>query len=258
LGELGWYYLGEAYAFVRFLGDFLAAGPRQLLHRGGMHTREILYQIQVVGVGAVPLLVTMSLLLGALMVFQGITTVRQFGQDIFIADIVVIAVTREMGPLLTAVILAGRLGGAFAAEIGTMKLNEEIDVLTVHNFDVIRFLVWPRVLALMLAAPLLTMISDAAGIIGGLITSNVILNMPLVTFLVEAQTALRRCDIYTGLIKGGVFGTAIALIGCFRGFRTNTEPISVGMQTTSAVVTGIFVVIFLDTVFSYIFPLYGW
>jgi phospholipid/cholesterol/gamma-HCH transport system permease protein len=258
LGAWGWQHLCEAYAFIRFLGDFLAAGPRQLMHPGGMHLREILYQIQFVGVGAVPLLVTMNLLLGALLVFQGIDTVRTFGQDIFIADIVVIAVTREMGPLLTALILAGRLGGAFAAEIGTMKLNEEIDALTVHNFDIIRFLVLPRVFALMLAAPLLTMISDAAGIIGGLLTSNVILDMPILSFLTEAQKALRSCDIYTGLIKGGVYGAFIALIGCFRGLRTGTEPMSLGIQTTSSVVTGIFVVIFFDTLLSYIFQMNGW
>jgi phospholipid/cholesterol/gamma-HCH transport system permease protein len=258
LGERGLAGLQDAYAFIRFLGDFLAAAPQQLLRPSRLHLGEIFYQIQLVGVGAVPLLVTLSLLLGALMVFQGMNSVRNFGAVIFIADMVVIAVTREMAPLLTAVILAGRSGAACAAEIGTMKLNEEIDALTVLDFDITRYLVLPRVFALMIAGPLLTMLSDAAGILGGILTSRAALDLPLVSFLQEAQKVLRPSDIYTGLIKGCTFGAFIGLIGCFRGLRTGLGAESVGLQTTSAVVTGIFVVVFLDTLFSYIFQMYGW
>jgi phospholipid/cholesterol/gamma-HCH transport system permease protein len=185
-------------------------------------------------------------------------TVSSFGSDIFIADMVVFAVTREMGPLLTAVILAGRTGAAFAAEIGTMKMNEEIDALMVHNFDITGYLVLPRVFALMVAGPLLTMLSNATGILGGLVTSKVTLGLPPTSFLHEAQKALSPGDIYTGLIKGAVFGTFVGLIGCFRGLQTGLGAGSVGIQTTSAVVTGIFMVIFLDTLFSYIFQVYGW
>jgi phospholipid/cholesterol/gamma-HCH transport system permease protein len=258
LGEWGSQHLHDTQAFVRFLGDFLVAGPRQLLNLRRLHVGEILNQVQLAGVGAVPLLVTLSLLLGALMVFQGMTTVRNFGSIIYIADMVVVAVTREMGPLLTAIILAGRSGAAFAAELGTMKLNEEIDALSALNFDIIRFLVLPRVFALMLAGPLLTMLSDASGIIGGLLTSRVVLDLPLISFLDEAQKVLRPSDIYTGLIKGWTFGGFVGLIGCFRGLTAEQGPGSVGIQTTSAVVTSIFVVVFLDTLFSYIFQMYGW
>jgi phospholipid/cholesterol/gamma-HCH transport system permease protein len=257
-GEWGWFLLQDAAAFLRLLGDVLIAGPRQLLHPKRLHLRELFYQLQLTGVGAVPLLVTLSLLLGALMVFQGMKTVSNFGAPVYIADMVVIAVSREMGPLLTAVILAGRSGAAFAAEIGTMKLNEEIDALSVHNFDITSYLVLPRVFALMLAGPLLTMISDATGIFGGLVTSEVVLQVPAASFLREAQTVFAPSDIYTGLIKGAVFGAFIGLVGCFRGLRTGMGAGSVGIQTTSAVVTGIFVVIFLDTLFSYIFQMYGW
>jgi phospholipid/cholesterol/gamma-HCH transport system permease protein len=258
LGDWGLRQLQDAYAFVRFLGDFLMAGPIQLMHPSRLHVTELLYQTQLVGAGAVPLLVMLSLLLGALMVFQGMGSVRNFGQDIYIADLVVIAVTREMAPLLTAVVLAGRTGAAFAAEIGTMKLNEEIDALTVHNFDITRYLALPRIFAITLSGPLLTMISDAAGILGGLVTSEVVLHLPTASFLHEAQRILTPSDIYTGLIKGAVFGAFIGLIGCFRGLQTGLGAGSVGIQTTSAVVTSIFVVIFLDTLFSYIFQLYGW
>ena len=248
----------DARGFIKFLGEFLAAGPRQLINPSRLHVKELLYQTQLVGAGAVPLLVTLSLLLGALMVFQGMKTVSSFGSDIFIADMVVFAVTREMGPLLTAVILAGRTGAAFAAEIGTMKMNEEIDALMVHNFDITGYLVLPRVFALMVAGPLLTMLSNATGILGGLVTSKVTLGLPPTSFLHEAQKALSPGDIYTGLIKGAVFGTFVGLIGCFRGLQTGLGAGSVGIQTTSAVVTGIFMVIFLDTLFSYIFQVYGW
>ena len=251
-------HLGDARAFVRFLGDSLTAGPRQFLNLRHWHWREILLQLQLAGVGAVPLLVILSLLLGALMVFQGMNTVRNFGSIIYIADMVVIAVTREMAPLLTAIVLAGRSGAAFAAETGTMKLNEEIEALTALNFDITGFLVLPRIIALMLAGPLLTMLSDAAGIVGGLIVSRVALGLPVVSFLNEAQKVLSPSDIYTGLIKGFVFGGFIGLIGCFRGLTAGEGPGSVGRQTTSAVVTSIFVVVFLDTLFSYIFQMYNW
>jgi phospholipid/cholesterol/gamma-HCH transport system permease protein len=202
LGDWGLKQLQDAYAFIRFLGDFLMAGPVQLTHPRRLHVRELLYQTQQVGAGAVPLLVMLSLLLGALLVFQGMTTVRNFGQDIYIADLVIFAVTREMAPLLTAVVLAGRTGAAFAAEIGTMKLNEEIDALTVHNFDITRYLALPRIFAITLAGPLLTMISDAAGILGGLVTSEAVLHLPVASFLQEAQKVFKPSDIYTGLIKG--------------------------------------------------------
>lgn len=150
--------------FVRFFGRFLGAATSRLLRPHTIHFQEILYQIQLVGVGAVPLLVSLSLLLGMLMVFQGMNSVRSFGANIYIADMVVISVTREMGPLLTAVVLSGRTGAAYAAELGTMKINEELDALSVMDLDVMHFLVLPRVLALMVVNPLLTMISDAAGI----------------------------------------------------------------------------------------------
>jgi phospholipid/cholesterol/gamma-HCH transport system permease protein len=258
LGEWSLEFLSESAAFTQFLGRFLLAAPRRLLNPRRLHPKEIFYRVQLVGVGAVPLLVLLSLLLGALMVFQGMNSVNRFGNPVFIADMVVIAVTREMAPLLTAVIMAGRTGAAFAAEIGTMKLNEEIEALTSLNFNITSYLVLPRVFALMLAGPMLTMISDASGIFGGMVTARVFMQLPPESFLQEAHKILTSSDIFTGLIKGCVFGGLIGLIGCFRGLRTGMGAGSVGIQTTSAVVTGIFVVIFMDTLFSYIFQMYGW
>jgi phospholipid/cholesterol/gamma-HCH transport system permease protein len=258
VGKSGWENLQDAYAFVRFLGEFLAAGVRLLLKPGRLHVTEVLYQIKLAGVGAVPLLVTLSLLLGSLMVFQGMNTVSNFGAVVLIADMVAVSVSKEMGPLLTAVILAGRSGAGFAAEIGTMKISEEVDALTVLNFDIVTVLAWPRVLALVIAGPLLTMIADASGILGGLVCSRLVLNLPMISFLEEARKVLSYQVIYSGLIKGCVFGGSVAFIGCFRGLTTGLGAGSVGVQTTSAVVTAIFVVIFLDTVFSYIFQVFNW
>ena len=251
-------HLTEAKSFVRFLGKFLSAAASRVLRPHDVHYRELMYFIQAVGVGAVPLLVSLSLLLGMLMVFQGMNSVRSLGSNVFIADMVVISVTREMGPLLTAVILSGRTGAAYAAELGTMKVNQELDALAVMDLDVTHFLVLPRVFALMIADPLLTMISDASGILGGLVTSHVVLGLPFESFLHEAQKTLSPNDIYTGLIKAVTFGAFIGLIGCFKGMRTGMGASSVGVQTTSAVVTCIFLVILFDTIFSYIFQLYGW
>jgi phospholipid/cholesterol/gamma-HCH transport system permease protein len=258
LGEWSLEFLQESAAFTQFLGKFLMAAPRRLLNPRRLHPTEIFYRVQLVGVGAVPLLVLLSLLLGALMVFQGMNSINKFGNPVFIADMVVIAVSREMAPLLTAVIMAGRTGAAFAAEIGTMKLNEEIEALTALNFDITSYVVLPRVFALMLAGPMLTMVSDVSGIFGGMVTARVFMQLPPESFLQEAQKILTSSDIFTGLIKGCVFGALIGLIGCFRGLRTGMGAGSVGIQTTSAVVTGIFVVIFMDTLFSYIFQMYGW
>jgi phospholipid/cholesterol/gamma-HCH transport system permease protein len=258
LGERIGKFLAESAAFIEFLGQFLISAPKQLYKTRRLHLGEVFYQVQLMGVGAVPLLVSLSLLLGALMVFQGMGSVQSFGNPALIADMVVIAVTREMAPLLTAVVVSGRTGAALAAELGTMKLNEEIEALTALNFDVTSYLVLPRVFALMLAAPLLTMVADAAGILGGLVTAQAAMQVSPESFLNEAHKIMTASNIYTGLIKGFVFGGFIGLIGCLRGLRTGMGAGSVGIQTTSAVVTSIFVVIFLDTMFSYIFQMYGW
>ncbi len=250
--------LENAGDFVRFLGFFLVTSAGQLLRPRRMRWREAALQLDLIGASAAPLVVTLSLLLGTIMVFQAMGRIETLGAEIYVADMVVIAVTRELGPLLTAVVLAGRSGSAFAAEIGTMKLNEEIDALTVMDVNVMRYLVLPRVFAIVLAGPILVMLSDAFGIAGGLLSSRIVMGLPPESFLSEVQRTLGATDIYTGLIRGGAFALLIGLVGCFRGLRTRHGPRSIGVQTTSAVVTGVFVVIVADAFFSYVFQLYGW
>jgi phospholipid/cholesterol/gamma-HCH transport system permease protein len=163
-----------------------------------------------------------------------------------------------MAPLLTAVILAGRSGAAFAAEIGSMKLNQELDALEVMDFDISGFLVLPRVFALAAAGPLLTLLADAAGIIGGMVTSRVVLGLPVVSFIQEIQKALSPADLYTGIIKGLSFAALIGLTGCYCGLRTRMTAGSVGIQTTTAVVSGILLIILADGLYAGIFQMLGW
>jgi phospholipid/cholesterol/gamma-HCH transport system permease protein len=248
----------EGRALVRFVGDFAAAGLASLIHPRQMRIREVLYHTQVVGTDAMPIVAGLSFLMGIIMAFQAATTLQTFGAAIYVADIVTISTTREMGPLLTAVIIAGRSGAAFAAEIGTMKINEEIDALEVMGFDITRFLVLPRVFALMLAGPLLTLLANAAGIAGGASAAVVLLNLSAVNFFAEVNKILSPADIYTGLIKGFGFAALVGFIGCFRGLRASMAAESVGVQATSAVVSGILLIIVADAVFTAIFQIYGW
>jgi phospholipid/cholesterol/gamma-HCH transport system permease protein len=190
------------------------------------------------------------------MVFQGSS--RSIGADILIADMVSIAVTREMAPLVVAVAIAARSGSAFAAEIGMMKVNQEIDALTVMNLDVISLIILPRVFAIALAEPILTMIADAVGIIGGLLTAKVHLGVPALMFLNEVRGILKAPDLFTGLLKAVTSGAITGFIGCASGLKAGTESRSVGSQTTAAVVKSIFAVILIDTLYSYIFLVYEW
>jgi len=244
--------------FVGFIGEFFGAISALFVHPGQLRVRELLYQIQVAGSDAMFLVFGLSFLMGIIMAFQSVITLSNFGAAIYVADIVTLSTTREMAPLLTAVILAGRSGAAPAAEIGTMKINEEIDALTVMGFDITRFLVLPRVMALMAAGPLLTLLANAAGILGGASVGLVVLKVSVVNYFAEVNNVLTGPDIYTGMIKGFAFASLIGLIGCFSGLRARSAPESVGIQTTSAVVSGILLLIIADALLTAVFQTYGW
>ncbi len=257
LGQKIQIYFGEVRDTIDLFGQLLLSSLGLIRRPGRIRFHEYLYQLQVTGVGAVPLIAALSLLLGALMVFQSSASAKNIGANILVANMVVLAVTREMAPLVVAVALAGRSGSAFAAEIGTMKVNQELDAMTVMNLDVIPLIVLPRVVALALAEPVLTMIADAVGIIGGLAAAKIHLGVPVLAFLNEARGVLKASDLLTGLVKAFTSGAVTGFIGCASGFRTGTESGSVGLQTTEAVVKGIFAVILIDTIYSYIFLVFG-
>lgn len=258
LGEWSSERMTETRALVIFLGEVFAGFMSLIPSPRNLRISETLYQIQLVGTEAIPLTFGLSFLMGMIMAFQAANSLTTFGAPIYIADIVTISTTREMAPLLTAVIMAGRSGAAFAAEIGTMKINEEIDALTVMGFNITNFLILPRIVALTLAGPLLTLLANAAGIMGGGLVGKVVLYVSVVNYFSGVQSILTDADIFTGMIKGCAFGFLISLISCFRGMRTEKAPESVGVQTTSAVVSSIFLLIIADALLTAAFQIYGW
>ncbi len=250
--------LTNLYHLINFLGNFVAASLILIRNPRQIRFNDFLYHLQQIGSEAVILVCGLNALTGMVVVFQGETVANTFGAPIYVADMVARSVTSQMSPVLTAILIAGRSGTSFAAKIGTMKVRQELDVLAVMNFNIISFLVLPRVMAICVATPLLTMLADASGILGGLMTSTAFLDLSPTAFLNKVQATLNPKDIYAGLIKAWVFGLIIGLTGCFHGLRTKNTADSVGIRTTAAVVSSIFIIILVDTAFAAIFNKFGW
>ena len=187
------------------------------------------------------------------MAFQGAVQLKQFGANIFVADLVGLSVARELGPLMTAIILSGRSGAAFAAELGSMKVSEEVDAMRTMGLGPIRYLVLPRAVALLLATPILVLLADVAGILGGLVVGVSSLDLTVVGYFLETKRAVSLWDVYSGLIKSGVFAVTIALIACQQGLATTGGAEGVGRRTTSSVVTTFFALVVLDAGFTVLF-----
>jgi phospholipid/cholesterol/gamma-HCH transport system permease protein len=234
-----------------------AAGLTIPFGRRGIKWDRTLQQMALVGASALPIVAFISLLIGVVLALNGATQLRQFGAAIFIANLVAISMTREMGPLITAIIVAGRTGSAIAAEIGTMVISEEIDAMRTMALDPVRFLVVPKVLALMLMLPLLTVISNVAGIAGGYLVGVVFLDLGSNAYTSQTVQALFVSDVLTGLVKSVVFAVLIGLIGAYRGFGVRGGPEAVGRATTSSVVTAIIACIIANAAFTAFFYLTG-
>ena len=244
--------------FFVFGGSFFAVASRCVRHPGRFRWKESFYYLQLAGSNAMTILFLIMFLLGLVMTFQAAIQLRQFGANIYVADLVSLALSRELAPLFTAMLLAGRSGSAFAAEIGSMKIGEEIDALAVMGFDLAEFITLPKVAALMMAAPLLTMWANFAGILGGIAVSTISLDLTPYSFMYEVYTAISFSDVLGGLLKAEVFAVLVALVGCFRGFQTGLGADSVGRQTTSAVVSGLFLIIFADAILTILYYFLGW
>jgi len=189
--------------------------------------------------------------------FQAAIQLKQFGANIFVADLVGLSITRELAPLMTAIIVAGRSGAAFSAELGTMRVSEEIDALRTLGFDPYQFLVFPRVVALVLVLPLLTILADLVGIAGGLLVALTSLDLTTSAYLLEVQKAVNVWDVSSGCLKTAVFGLNIALIACQRGLATQGGAEGVGRSTTSAVVSSLFAIVVVDAIFTVLFNAAG-
>ena len=213
---------------------------------------DLLRYIDQAGVRSLPLVLMLGYLIGLILAFQSAVPMRRFGADIYVSNLVAISLVRELGPLLAAVILAGRTGSAFAAEIGTMKVNEEVDALMTMGLDPMTMLVLPRIFAAMLVMPVMTLALDLAGMLG-MTTVMLGFGFPLVTITRQVQNWVDAGDVYGGLFKAVCFGLAVAAIGCRAGLGTGVGPRAVGLSTTAAVVGGIVATILLDGVFAVIF-----
>jgi phospholipid/cholesterol/gamma-HCH transport system permease protein len=241
---------------VSFAGEVCVKLLRALIHPGRHRWRDTLVIAEKSGANAVGITALLGFLIGLILAFQSTVSMRKFGAEIFVADLVTISLFRELGPLLTAFILASRSGSAFAAELGTMKVNEEIDALTTMGIDPIRFLVVPRVIAAVFVTPLLTMFNNFFGLIGcGLVMVSV--GFAPVAVLNQIREAAYLGDMFGGLAKTLVFGTLISGIGCLRGLQTGTGPSAVGDSATRAVVSSIVAIVIADGVFAVVYYFLG-
>jgi len=237
---------------VGFLGETAIALVRLPARRRMVRFPDLLLQIEQSGTRSLPLATLVGYLMGLIMAFQSAVPMHRFGADLFVADLVSVSLLRELGPLLAAVILAGRIGSAFAAEIGTMKVNEELDALTTMGIDPVTNLVLPRIVAVMLVMPVITLVLEMAGL-AGMTTVMRAFGFPVVAIVREMQSATGLTDLLGGLAKAVVFGLAVAAIGCRAGIATGVGPRAVGLAATAAVVGGIVATIALDGMFALLF-----
>jgi phospholipid/cholesterol/gamma-HCH transport system permease protein len=237
---------------INFVGELTTALAYAVRHPRGVRWRDALRVAEAAGVNALPIVALISFLMGLIMAFQAAVPLRQFGAEIFVANLIGLSMLRELGPLMTAIILAGRSGSAFAAELGTVKVREEIDALKTMGLDPVRFLVVTRVVAAVAMTPLLTIFADLLGLIGGAVVMRS-LGFPLITYFHQIQYAVTYGSLVGGLVKAFVFGILVAAIGCLRGLQTGTGATAVGESTTNAVVSGIILIAITDGIFSVVY-----
>ncbi len=245
----------QALALLAFVGESALSALRLLAHPARIRWRTVLRNIQIGGFEALPIIGLTSFLLGVVVAYQGADQLRHYGANIFVVDLVGYAMLREFAPLITAIIIAGRSGSAYAAQIGTMLVTEEIDAMRTLGIEPIELLVLPKVMALAVALPLLTVFADMTGVFGGMMMARVQLDIGFHEFVDRFGRELHGASLLIGVGKAWVFALIVAMIGCFQGFRTRGSADSVGRQTTLSVVQSIFLVIVADALFSVAFSM---
>jgi phospholipid/cholesterol/gamma-HCH transport system permease protein len=246
------------YGLLGFMGATTLAFGALIRHPKRFRFNAVIQRFEVVGVSALGIIGLMSFLIGIVIAQQGAVQLRQFGAEVFTINLVGRLTLRELGVLMTAIMVAGRSGSAFAAQIGTMKLTEEIDAMRTIGVSPMEALVVPRVLAAIFMMPLLGFYSSLIGIIGGGFLCWISLGIPLITFVQRIHEVVPITDLYVGLVKAPVFGAIIAVAGCFQGMLVESDAEQVGARTTAAVVQAIFLVIVLDAFFAVFFTSIGW
>jgi phospholipid/cholesterol/gamma-HCH transport system permease protein len=253
IGRLAWRKLETLSDMLAFLGESSLALLRSLRQPQRIRWRAILYNLQTAGYEAMPITGLLTFLMGVVVAYQGADQLQRFGANIFIVELVGLSMMRELAPLLAAIIIAGRSGSAYAAQIGTMKVTEEIDALRTIGVDSQEMLVLPKMLALVVALPLLTVFADVTGIFGGMIMARAKLDVGFDVFIDRLGDAVSLSSFLVGIVKAPVFAVIIVLTGCYQGFQVTGSADSVGRQTTVSVVQAIFLVILADALFSIVF-----
>ncbi|MFO1242457.1 MAG: MlaE family lipid ABC transporter permease subunit [Rickettsiales bacterium] len=245
--------MGGAYLLISFLGEAMVTIMRSIFTSASARWNSIIRHIDETGVDAIPIVSLIAFLIAVVLAYQGANQLRQFGADIFTVDLTAISILREMGVLLTAIMVAGRSGSAFTAEIGVMKVNEEIDAMRVMGLDAFELLVVPRLIALVITLPILTFIADIMGLFGVGVVTNNLLGIPIEQYLSRIQTAVNIKHFWVGFVKAPVFAFLIGIVGCLCGMKVGSSAESVGKLTTISVVASIFLVLLADALFSILF-----
>jgi phospholipid/cholesterol/gamma-HCH transport system permease protein len=243
---------------VSFIGAVITVSARIVRHPSRFRMKALIHQFELVGVNALPIIGLMSFLIGIVIAQQGAVQLRQFGAEVYTVNLTGRLALRELGVLMTAIMVAGRSGSAFAAQLGTMKLTEEVDAMRTIGISPIEALVIPRIMASTFMMVLLGFYSSCLAIIGGAVIADLTLDIPFMTFLSRIQEVVPIHDLWVGLIKAPVFGLIVGLAGCYQGMQVKGNAEEVGLRTTAAVVQAIFMVIVLDAFFAVFFTEVGW
>ena len=252
LGQRGAKLVSDLDGLTVFLGETCLAFTRLVLGRSQMRISDLWNLVQECGPNALPIISLIAILVGMILAFVGAVQLKLFGAQIFIADLVGLGMAREMGAMMTAILMAGRTGSAFAAELGSMTVNDEIDALKTSGFSPMDFLVVPRILAMTLTIPFLCVYADVLGILGGAIVAAGLFDISLSEYVIQIENRLRPIDFEVGVFKAAVFGVLVAFSGCMRGLQCKRNATAVGLATTSAVVTGIVFIVISDAVMTLI------
>ena len=257
IGEFFWNGARTAYGILSFIGEISIRIFKNVAHPSSFRIHSIVRHIQETGLQALPIIGLLAILISMVIAYQAATQLQKFGANIFTIDLTVISLLREMGVLITAIMVAGRSGSAFAAEIGVMKLREEVDALKTMGMDPIEVLVVPRLIAMMITLPILAFLADIIGLMGGAVISIALLDIPFYQYVDRVDMVATPTMFFVGLIKAPVFAFIITVIGAYQGMNVTGSAESVGRLTTMAVVQSIFLVIMADALFSIVFSKMG-
>lgn len=256
IGNFGYKAYKDCIAGFAFIGETASAYAYAVRHPTKIRWKETLYYMDNCGSDAIPIISVVGFLVGFVLALQGVVQLERMGAKFMVLDLVILSVFKELGPIMSAIVATGRAGSAFAAEIGTMKVTEEIDAMTVMGFDISRFLVVPKIIAMLIVMPILTIVGNISAIIGGIFVNYVQLKISIPESINIVFQVLTITDFMQSIVKSVVFGGIIACVGCLRGLQTKNDSQSVGRSATSAVVTSIFILAVADTVITLIFCLF--